>query len=158
MDRYHFGRAIDYDGKRTSPKSKKTRGPGGEQLYDSKSSPASSPILFQKERVRCLLFCFLPIVQYQRYNLNFLAIWGRDVKAGLPITDDERELTQAIPERLGRPFVVDTRAVVAHHSFYIQKDGILSTDLLDRWRAFANENVCAADNQKKPWDLRCDGF
>ncbi|KAI3316803.1 hypothetical protein HD806DRAFT_516730 [Xylariaceae sp. AK1471] len=131
MDRYHFGRAIDYDGKRNSSHSDETGGPGGEQLYD---------------------------MQYRRYNLNFVAIWGRDVKAGLPIKNDEAELTQLIPERLGRPFVVDTRAVVAHHSFYTQKGGILATDLLDRWRAFANENVCAADNQKKPWDLRCDGF
>jgi hypothetical protein len=97
-------------------------------------------------------------VQWQRYNLNFLAIWGRDVKLALPVQDDELELTAKVPERLGRPFVVDTRAIVAHHSFSVQKDGILSTDLLDRWRAFANENVCAANNQKKPWDLRCDGF
>ncbi|KAI1212345.1 uncharacterized protein F4807DRAFT_472565 [Annulohypoxylon truncatum] len=107
-------------------------GPGGEQLYDT---------------------------QYERYNLNFVAIWGRDVAQALPITgDDEEAMTVSVPLRLGRPFVIDTRAVVGHLSFYTQKAGIEQTDLMDRWRAFANENVCAARNQKKPWDKRCEGF
>ncbi|KAI0887120.1 uncharacterized protein GGS22DRAFT_104696 [Annulohypoxylon maeteangense] len=107
-------------------------GPGGEQLYDT---------------------------QYERYNLNFVAIWGRDVALGLPILgDDEAAMTVSIPLRLGRPFVIDTRAVVGHLSFYTQKAGIASTDLMDRWRAFANENVCLAGNQKVPWDAQCEGF
>ncbi|CAJ2510118.1 Uu.00g060180.m01.CDS01 [Anthostomella pinea] len=140
LDRYHFGRAIDYRDRHEDESSRegeqpeaeeKYDGPGGEQLYD---------------------------MQYQRYNLNFIAIWGRDVAAGLPIGDDELEVTQTIPARLGRPFVIDTRALVAHHSFFVQKEGVGATDLMDRWRAFANENVCAADNMKKPWDLRCPGF
>ncbi|KAL7626651.1 Mitochondrial-processing peptidase subunit alpha [Parahypoxylon ruwenzoriense] len=142
MDRYHFGRALDYTSANetsssssssgsSSSSSKKYEGPGGEALYD---------------------------MQYERYNLNFVAVWGRDVAAGLPIHDDELEITAEIPARLGRPFVIDTRAVVAHQSFFTQRDGIGRTDLMDRWRAFANENVCAADNQKTPWDLRCEGY
>ncbi|KAI2471500.1 hypothetical protein F4781DRAFT_429396 [Annulohypoxylon bovei var. microspora] len=107
-------------------------GPGGEQLYDT---------------------------QYERYNLNFVAVWGRDVALALPIVgDDEAEMTAEVPLRLGRPFVVDTRAVVGHLSFYTQQAGVGQTDLMDRWRAFANENVCLADNQKGPWDARCEGF
>lgn len=133
MDRYHFGRALDYSDDADADKKSENgyEGPGAEQLYD---------------------------MQYERYNLNFVAIWGRDVVAGLPIHDDEAEITSEIPQRLGRPFVIDTRAVVAHQSFFTQKDGIGQTDLMDRWRAFANENVCAATNQKRPWDRKCEGF
>ncbi|KAH9994061.1 hypothetical protein F4779DRAFT_608328 [Xylariaceae sp. FL0662B] len=128
MDRYHFGRRIDYRDAHERATST-YRGPGGEQLFD---------------------------MQYVRYNLNFMAIWGRDVRAGLPIHDDELEFTAEIPARLHRPFVIDTRAVVAHQSFYTQSKGVGSTDLMDRWRAFANENVCAADNQKVPFDPPCE--
>ncbi|KAI0131589.1 hypothetical protein F4776DRAFT_671595 [Hypoxylon sp. NC0597] len=150
MHRYHFGRALNFEDAvyRKKPNNNTTdaagegtvqthhhyyySGPGGEQLYD---------------------------MQYERYNLNFFAIWGRDVAAGLPIReDDEAELTSEIPLRLRRPVVIDTRAVVAHQSFYTQREGINQTDLVDRFRAFANENVCAADNLKKPWDGRCEGF
>ncbi|KAI1330197.1 hypothetical protein F5Y16DRAFT_408837 [Xylariaceae sp. FL0255] len=134
IHRYFFGRRIEYGGKKKDGRDRKVlerANRGGEQLYD---------------------------MQYLRYNLNFLAIWGRDVKAGLPIDDDELEITALIPQRLGRPFVIDTRSIVAHNSFFVQKDGIGSTDLMDRWRSFANENVCASNNQKKPWDPRCEGF
>lgn len=144
MSRYHWGRAIDFG----QPESPETffrgkcagrpelttayRGPGGERLYD---------------------------MQYLRYNLNFVAIWGADVRAGLPIGEfDEEDVTQKIPRRLHRPFVVDTRAIVGHNSFFTQKKGIEQTDLRDRWRALANELVCDAQNQKVPFDRRCPGF
>lgn len=131
MSRYHWGRAIDFgmppanndnggindneayrfaasssffDGKAADLEHLTTRydGPGGEQLFD---------------------------MQYVRYNLNFVAIWGRDVRDNLPIGRyDEEELSQTIPRRRGRPFVIDTRAVVGHHSFFTQRDGIRKTD------------------------------
>ncbi|KAK7751767.1 Mitochondrial-processing peptidase subunit alpha [Diatrype stigma] len=130
MSRYHWGRAIDFgtpsakggsgdggndndnnlefssffDGKAADLEHLTTRydGPGGEQLFD---------------------------MQYVRYNLNFVAIWGRDVRDNLPIGRyDEEELSQTIPRRRGRPFVIDTRAVVGHHSFFTQRDGIKKTD------------------------------
>ncbi|EMR66140.1 hypothetical protein UCREL1_6874 [Eutypa lata UCREL1] len=174
MSRYHWGRAIDFgmpsssssllpfptddkgdkhgssdndtgttttttatsffDGKGAALKhlTTKYKGPGGEQLFD---------------------------MQYVRYNLNFVALWGRDVRDSLPIGQwDEEELSQTIPRRLGRPFVIDTRAVVGHHSFFTQRDGIDKTDLLDRWRALANEISCDAGNLKSPFDVRCQGF
>ncbi|KAI1374952.1 hypothetical protein F4677DRAFT_446859 [Hypoxylon crocopeplum] len=132
MDRYHFGRALNYENDNDNETTTEGySGPGGEQLYD---------------------------MQYERYNLNFVAVWGRDVAVALPIKDDELEMTSEIPRRLGRPFVIDTRAVVAHYAFFTQREGISKTDLLDRWRAFANENVCSAANQKRPWDTRCEGF
>lgn len=138
MSRYFFGSPLDYpQSANTSAAALKhlpqtTGGPGAEQLYDT---------------------------QYKRYNLNFVALWGHDIKAQLPIAeDDEQDITVTIPKRTGRPFVIDTRSVVGHLSFYPQHEGVRETDLVDRWRAFANEMICAADNQKKPFDLRCPGF
>lgn len=138
--RYHFGTRIEYpEGVNSSADASALKffdvhrlGPGAEQLYDT---------------------------QYIRYNLNFVALWGHDIKNALPIAeDDERDITVTKPMRFQRPFVIDTRAVVGHLSFYPQHDGIRQTDLLDRWRAFANEMICTANNQKKPFDLRCPGY
>lgn len=107
-------------------------GPGGEQLYNT---------------------------QYRRYNLNFIAVWGSDIAAALPIAgDDEQDITVDIPLRTHRPFLIDTRAVVGHLSFFPQHEGVRETDLLDRWRAFANEMICAPGNRKSPFDKRCPGF
>ncbi|KAI0015842.1 hypothetical protein F4780DRAFT_773272 [Xylariomycetidae sp. FL0641] len=143
VSRYFFGRPATYpaDAKGPAPETvvgvtsgKKNQKPtvGGEQIFDT---------------------------QFRRYNLNFCAVWGGDIRAQLPIAeDDEDDITHLIPKRTGRPFVIDTRAVVAHFSFFTQADGIRATDLLDRWRAFANEAVCAKTNRKRPWDLRCPGF
>ncbi|KAI0970167.1 hypothetical protein F4678DRAFT_148884 [Xylaria arbuscula] len=140
MWRYHFGTQLDYpQGANSSADPSALKyfdpnhlGPGAEQLFDT---------------------------GYIRYNLNFVALWGHDIKNNLPIAeDDEEDLTATIPKRLQRPFVIDSRAVVGHLSFYPQHSGIKQTDLLDRWRAFANEMVCTADNQKKPFDSRCPGY
>ncbi|MCJ1294331.1 hypothetical protein MMC34_005889 [Xylographa carneopallida] len=84
-------------------------------------------------------------MQYDRYNLNFIAIWGRDVRANLPIQDDEQELTSDIPRLRGRPLLVDTKAVVSHFSFGPQKEGMGETDLLARYEALAEERVCLGE-------------
>ncbi|KAI1104690.1 hypothetical protein F4804DRAFT_351817 [Jackrogersella minutella] len=88
--------------------------------------------------------------QRERHEPKFAAVWGHDFAAVLP-ADDEAAMP---PQRPDRPSVVDTRAVAA----YLPQEVGRQTDLLDRWRAFANENVCSADNQKSPWDGRCEGF
>ncbi|KAI2628303.1 hypothetical protein GGS21DRAFT_236720 [Xylaria nigripes] len=140
MWRYHFGTQIEYpQGVNSSADAAALEffdpnhlGPGAEQLFDT---------------------------QYIRYNLNFIAIWGHDVKNALPIAeDDEQDITVTIPKRFQRPFVIDTRAVVGHLSFYPQRDGVYQTDLTDRWRAFANNMICAANNQKTPFDPPCPGY
>ena len=87
-------------------------------------------------------------MQYERYNLNFLAIWGSSVKMELPGTDDEEALTVTIPKKFHRPCLVDSHALIAHFNFGTQPE-MIHTDLLDRHRAYANEKVCSADNQKK---------
>ncbi|KAI2602950.1 uncharacterized protein GGS25DRAFT_516037 [Hypoxylon fragiforme] len=137
MQRYFFGRNIQYPEHAKAPNASaivpgKNNGPGGEQTYDT---------------------------GYTRYNLNFVAVWGSDIRDQLPIADDdEQDITADIPRRIGRPFLIDTRSVVGHFSFFTQQEGITKSDLLDRWRAFANEAVCTPKNLKKPWDLMCDGF
>jgi hypothetical protein len=103
--------------------------------------------------------------QYIRYNLNFLAIWGRDVVLGAgldPVTkslppsskgynllDDEKNMTADIPRTLGRPFMIDVQALASHLHFGPQTPQVQMTDLLDRYRAYANEKVCPKDRQKK---------
>ncbi|KAH7038236.1 uncharacterized protein B0I36DRAFT_359824 [Microdochium trichocladiopsis] len=156
MDRYHFGRRIRYD--KTAPSHMATAAEPPAAAATPKQqqqSPRSASIVNPHPSTGGEnLFD----VQFMRYNLNFVAVWGRDVKLGLPVGDDEADFTQWIPRRLGRPFVIDTRAIVAHNSFFTQHGGIRQTDLLDRWRAVANELACKPDNLKVPWDLRCKGF
>lgn len=95
--------------------------------------------------------------QWTRYNLNFAAIWGADVQANLPIADDdEGYITAILPQQLGRPIFIDTKAVVSHLHFGPQTIGMLQTDVLDRYRALANDRVCATGNQKRPFDESCD--
>ncbi|KAF2455657.1 hypothetical protein BDY21DRAFT_69778 [Lineolata rhizophorae] len=80
---------------------------------------------------------------YRRMGIQFIAIWGGDVIANKPIhRDDEYYFTEEVPKKLRRHAIVDGRSVVAHYSFGPQKDGIASTDILDRYRAFALENIC----------------
>ncbi|KAI1763708.1 hypothetical protein GGR53DRAFT_520831 [Hypoxylon sp. FL1150] len=137
MQRYFFGRHIRYPDSSSAPNASAIvrgdpNGPGGEQTYDT---------------------------GFNRYNLNFCAVWGSDIRDQLPIADDdEQDITSDIPRRIGRPFLIDTRSVVAHFSFFTQQDGIGKSDLLDRWRAYANEAVCTPNSLKKPWDLMCPNF
>ncbi|RYP86643.1 hypothetical protein DL769_000711 [Monosporascus sp. CRB-8-3] len=173
MSRYHWGRAIDFGLPTTSPGDGDNDGKSPNiDFFDGKGS--SIGLAYAQAYAKAAnaesesttppppggeqLFD----MQYVRYNLNFVAIWGRDVRDSLPIgAADEEELSQTIPRRLGRPFVVDTRAVVGHHSFFTQREGVERTDLLDRWRALANEVACDASRgsgPKTPFDDRCPGF
>ena len=90
-------------------------------------------------------------MQYTRYNLNFLAIWGKSVKMMGVAADDEDALTVTIPKALKRPCIIDTHAIVGHFSFGTTPE-LEKTDLLERYRLYANEKVCANDNQKKKLD------
>ncbi|KAL8668161.1 MAG: hypothetical protein Q9202_000139 [Teloschistes flavicans] len=85
---------------------------------------------------------------FSRMNINFMAIWGKDVLDNAPFEgpDDEHELSVNIPLKLNRPVLVNTHAVAAHFSFRTQHE-IYDTDLLSRYRAYANEMICTKDNQ-----------
>lgn len=77
-----------------------------------------------------------------RMNINFLCIGGDDVVDNLPFPNvDEPALTWDLPQKLQRPFFINTKAIVAHYTFMTQHD-LGATDLLNRYRAYANEMVC----------------
>jgi hypothetical protein len=81
---------------------------------------------------------------YQRMGIQFIAIMGRDINAGKPMTmqDDERYLSEIMPPKLKRHAIIDGRGLVAHYSFGGQKEGLGTTDVLERYRSFAEENIC----------------
>ena len=85
---------------------------------------------------------------FGRMNINFMAIWGEDVLDNMPFDsdDDEHELSVGIPVKLNRPVLVNTHAIAAHFSFRMQYE-LYDTDLLGRYRAYANEMICTKDNQ-----------
>ena len=89
-------------------------------------------------------------LQNMRYSINFMAIWGATVQASvIKGEDDELAIAVTNPKNMGRPFYIDSRAIVAHHSYRSQRDQLLKTDLLRRYLSLANEMVCAMDNQKE---------
>ena len=104
-------------------------------------------------------------MKYGRMNINFMAIWGKDVLDAVPFedTDDERFLSETLTRRLDRrksfhlvdttcstntlkALYVNTHAIAAHFSFRTQHE-LFDSDLLSRWRAYANEMICTKENQ-----------
>lgn len=90
---------------------------------------------------------------YERLSINFFAIRGRDVLDAFPWSnpDDEDYLTVVRSKELGRHVVVDGTGIAAHFSFWPQRDahdgrGLAWTDVLDRYRAYAQEMVCPFEN------------
>ena len=91
-------------------------------------------------------------MQYDRYNINFLAIWGQDVALAPTHGDDELAYTVTHTKNHSRPLLVDTHSIVAHFSFGAQRK-VYQTDLLSRYRAYANEMICTPDNQQHALEL-----
>jgi len=81
---------------------------------------------------------------YQRMGIQFMAIMGDDINLAKPIeqADDECYFSEVVTKRHRRHAIVDGRALVAHYSFRPQRRGIAATDILDRYRAYARENIC----------------
>ena len=83
----------------------------------------------------------------ERYSINFFAIRGSTLRLA-PIVDiDEISISVTNPKLLNMPFLVDSRAIVSHYAYKSQRIGMRWTDVLDRYRALANEIVC-------PWNLQ----
>ncbi|EQK98919.1 hypothetical protein OCS_05368 [Ophiocordyceps sinensis CO18] len=84
--------------------------------------------------------------QYLRVGIQCIAIMGSDINAAKPISpDDEQHFAVTMPEKLGRHAVTDGRGVVAHFSFSAQSKegaGMRTTDILERYRAYAKEKAC----------------
>ena len=86
-------------------------------------------------------------MRYVRANINLMAVWGDDVLDHLPeTTDDENDLSIDLPKKLNRQTYIQTKAIASHFSFDPQRE-MYDTDLLSRYRAYANENICGKDNQ-----------
>ncbi|ODH13515.1 hypothetical protein ACO22_07178 [Paracoccidioides brasiliensis] len=79
---------------------------------------------------------------FERISINFIAVWGKDIIDHLPLVDDEAMLTKSIPRRLNRPVLVATGALASHYAFTSQVEDLKNTDILSRYRAYANELVC----------------
>ncbi|KAL1616260.1 hypothetical protein SLS54_008553 [Diplodia seriata] len=82
---------------------------------------------------------------FMRMGIQMMAIWGEDVIASEIHNgngDDEYHFTEVMTKRTGRHAVVDGRALVSHYTFLPQRSGLAATDILQRYRAFADENIC----------------
>jgi hypothetical protein len=85
--------------------------------------------------------------QHERVGMSFVCIWGADIVATRPLpggteTELARFLSVDIPQRTGRGAVVDGKALVVRFAHEEQREGLESTDLLDRYKGYAEENVC----------------
>ncbi|KAF5025769.1 hypothetical protein F66182_2102 [Fusarium sp. NRRL 66182] len=91
--------------------------------------------------------------QYERMGIQFVAMLGRDINRAKPIeADDENHFSCNMPRLLGRHAVADGRGVAAHYSFGSQRGGMDRTDILDRYRSFARDHICAGPMLWTPGD------
>lgn len=86
---------------------------------------------------------------YERVSINFFGMRGQDIMDVFPIPngDDELYLTIERPKELKRHVIVDGMGVVVHFSFGPQAHahddrGLSMTDILDRYRGYAEETGC----------------
>jgi hypothetical protein len=86
---------------------------------------------------------------YDRISINFIAVRGEDIIAVYPFPekDDEKFLTVEYARKMGKHVVVAGDAIVVHFAFGPQRHahsgrGVTDTDLLGRYRAYAEEMVC----------------
>ena len=93
-----------------------------------------------------------------RGNANLMAVRSDDILNnvdkfdGFDGKDDEAFMTQELPGYLGRECYIQSRALAVHFSFGPQRT-LYETDLLARYRAYANEFVCASDRQVEPIEV-----
>ncbi|KAF3073260.1 hypothetical protein Trihar35433_9487 [Trichoderma harzianum] len=83
--------------------------------------------------------------QLKRMGIQFTCMMGKDINLAKPIAaDDEHHFAVTMPEQTGRHAVADGGGVVAHFSFGAQAgdERIEQTDVLDRYRVYAEENIC----------------
>ena len=80
----------------------------------------------------------------ERLSINFIAVWSNDILDHAVPADieDEEWLTVILPQKLSRRVIVDMSALAVHFSFGPQDRGIKQTDLLARFRDYAEEQIC----------------
>ena len=93
---------------------------------------------------------------YYRVSINFFGVWGSDIIDAYPFPgDDEAFLTTQRPKELGRHVIVDGHGLAVHFAFGPQREaherkGLFNTDLLARYRAYAEELICPYPNRTAP--------
>ena len=83
-------------------------------------------------------------MRFMHANINLMAVWANDILEHLPFSvseDDEAHFSITLPAETKRQCYIQTRAIASHFSFGPQ-GGMYETDLLARYRAYANEHVC----------------
>ena len=79
-------------------------------------------------------------------TMNFGCFWGKDVQALREIfghKSSEMIYDEWVKDGESRPNVtIDGKGLVSHYSSRQGVEGLDSTDLLDRYRAYAQERVC----------------
>ncbi|RMD41666.1 hypothetical protein DV735_g3432, partial [Chaetothyriales sp. CBS 134920] len=84
------------------------------------------------------------LTDYQRLSINLVCVYADDVLDNLPIdVVDEEWLTVDLPKKLRKSVAVDSDALAVHFSFDAQRN-VARTDLLARYRNYAQENGCPA--------------
>ncbi|KAK7708967.1 hypothetical protein SLS64_006447 [Diaporthe eres] len=145
--------------------------PAGESTYDTSEYPVSTatydahgPSLNNWALAAQVHYSFLQHLEqndthrykfdvwdyaYDRLSINFIAIRGRDIMDCFPFPqhDDEDYLTVKRPKELGRRVVMDGTGLAVHFAFgpqYRAHDhhGLADTDLLMRYKSYAEEMVC----------------
>lgn len=104
------------------------------------------------------------LADYERLSINLMTLWADEVLDNLPMdTVDEEWLTKVLPKRLGKSVAIESevsfissvwspftggaeltllQALAAHFSFSFQEEGVKCTDLLLRYKDYAEEHVC----------------
>ena len=88
-------------------------------------------------------------MRYMHANINLMAVWADDILDNLPFDveeDDEAHFSIHLPKKFKRQTYIQTKAIASHFSFGPQRE-LYDTDLLSRYRAYANEKVCGKRNQ-----------
>lgn len=97
--------------------------------------------------------------QYEPFKPSILCLWGQDIVENKPMASNDANLfSKTIPQRTGRcvsrpafeslhadmfaDVVADGRALAVHFADRESQKDIAMTDLLDRYEAYAEENVC----------------
>ncbi|KAK5948635.1 hypothetical protein OHC33_010394 [Knufia fluminis] len=81
---------------------------------------------------------------YDRLSINMICVEANDILAQFPVDKDvvdEEWLTVALPKRLKKHVVVETRALAAHFAFSFQ-NAIEYTDVLNRYADYASKKAC----------------
>lgn len=83
------------------------------------------------------------LADYERLSINLMILWADEVLDNLPMdTVDEEWLTKVLPKRIGKSVAVESEALGAHFSFSFQESGLITSDVLPRYKDYAEENVC----------------